>query len=114
VREDPRAEGKSNYNFGRLFRVAMTILTAYSTAPLRFASFIGFAFTLFGFGVFVFVVASYLVGGSIPGFPFLASIISLFSGIQLFALGLIGEYLARVFDRSMDRPTYVVGEELKR
>ena len=114
VREDQRTEGRSNYNFSRLFRVAMTILTAYSTAPLRFASFIGFVFTLFGFGIFVFVVASYLVAGSIPGFPFLASIISLFSGIQLFALGLIGEYLARVFDRSMDRPTYVVEEELKR
>jgi len=44
----------------------------------------------------------------LPGFPFLASIIALFSGAQLFTLGIFGEYLARMFDRSMDRPTYVI------
>lgn len=114
VREDPRTEGASNYNFMRLFRVAMTVLTAYSTRPLRAASLLGFAFTLFGLGVFAYVVYIYFFLGSIPGFPFLASLISLFSGMQLFALGIIGEYLSRVFDRSMDRPTYVVGEEIKR
>lgn len=114
VREDPRGAGGSNYNFMRLFRVAMTILTAYSTRPLRAASLIGFAFTLFGLGVFAYVVYIYFFLGSIPGFPFLASLIALFSGVQLFALGIIGEYLSRVFDRSMDRPTYVVGEEIQR
>jgi len=114
VREDPRSEGASNYNFMRLFRVAMTVLTAYSTRPLRAASLLGFAFTLFGVGVFVYVLFVYFFQGSIPGFPFLASLISLFSGMQLFALGIIGEYLSRVFDRSMDRPTYVVGEETER
>jgi glycosyltransferase involved in cell wall biosynthesis len=114
VREDPRAEGVSNYNFSRLFRVAMTVLTAYSTKPLRFASVLGFGFTLFGLGIFLYVVFVYFFLGSIPGFPFLASIIALFSGMQLFALGIIGEYLARIFDRSMDRPTYVVAEEARR
>jgi glycosyltransferase involved in cell wall biosynthesis len=112
VREDPRAEGQSNYNFSRLFRVAMTVLTAYSTKPLRFASFLGFGFTLFGLGIFLYVLYVYFFLGSIEGFPFLASIIALFSGMQLFALGIIGEYLARVFDRSMDRPTYVIHEEI--
>ena len=114
VREDPRGEGVSTYNFTRLLRVALTVLTAYSTRPLRIASLLGFAFTLFGLGVFVYVMFVYFFLGSIPGFPFLASLIALFSGMQLFALGIIGEYLARVFDRSMDRPTYVVGEELRR
>jgi undecaprenyl-phosphate 4-deoxy-4-formamido-L-arabinose transferase len=114
VREDPRAEGQSNYNFSRLFRVAMTVLTAYSTKPLRFASVLGFGFTLFGLGVFFYVLYVYFFLGSIEGFPFLASIIALFSGMQLFALGIIGEYLARVFDRSMDRPTYVIHEETGR
>ena len=114
VRQDPRTEGTSTYNFQRLFRVAMTVLTAYSTRPLRAASLIGFAFTLFGLGVFIYVMFVYFFLGSIPGFPFLASLIALFSGVQLFALGIIGEYLSRVFDRSMDRPTYVIGEEVKR
>jgi undecaprenyl-phosphate 4-deoxy-4-formamido-L-arabinose transferase len=58
--------------------------------------------------VFIYVLVVYLTAGSLPGFPFLASIIALFSGAQLFALGIFGEYLARMFDRSMDRPTYVI------
>lgn len=98
----------SNYNFAALIKAALLILTGYSTKPLRLASWIGFAMTLFGLGVFVYVVVIYFTLGSLPGFPFLASIIALFSGAQLFALGIFGEYLARMFDRSMDRPTYVI------
>ena len=52
-------------------------------------------------------------GSAMPGFPFLASIIAIFSGVQLFALGIIGEYLARIHFRSMDRPAYVVAETIK-
>jgi undecaprenyl-phosphate 4-deoxy-4-formamido-L-arabinose transferase len=110
VNEAPRPVGGSNYNFYKLFQIAMVILTAYSTAPLRFTSMLGFLFTFFGIGVFLYVLGVYFLLGSIPGFPFLASIISLFSGTQLFALGIIGEYLARIFDRSIDRPAYVVEE----
>jgi len=89
----------------------MFILTGYSTAPLRLASSVGFIFTLFGAGVLVYVLARYLItGGSVPGFPFLASAIAIFSGAQLFALGIIGEYLARIFNRSVERPVYVVKE----
>jgi glycosyltransferase involved in cell wall biosynthesis len=102
-----QAEGTS-YNFRMLVRTALLILTGYSTLPLRFASWIGFVMTIFGLGVFVYVLFIYFSAGSIPGFPFLASIIALFSGAQLFALGIFGEYLARMFDRSMDRPTYVI------
>jgi hypothetical protein len=86
----------------------MLILTGFSTAPLRLASYVGFGFTLFGILVFAYVIIRYFIAGSIPGFPFLASCISIFSGAQLFALGIMGEYLARMFVRSMDRPVYVV------
>jgi undecaprenyl-phosphate 4-deoxy-4-formamido-L-arabinose transferase len=64
--------------------------------------------TLFGLGVFIYVMVIYFTVGSLPGFPFLAAIIALFSGTQLFTLGIFGEYLARMFDRSMDRPPYVI------
>lgn len=110
VEENPREVGRSNYNFTKLVSQTFLILTGYSTVPLRLASWLGFATTIFGFLVLVYVLLLYFLQGSIPGFPFLASIISLFGGIQLFALGIIGEYLARVFDRSMDRPSYVIGE----
>ncbi len=102
----------SNYNFFSLAKAAILILTGFSTMPLRLASWVGFAMTLFGLGVFVYVLVVYFTLGSLPGFPFLASIISLFSGVQLFMLGIMGEYMARIFDRSIDRPSYVVKEVL--
>ncbi|MDZ7267793.1 MAG: glycosyltransferase family 2 protein [candidate division KSB1 bacterium] len=108
-----RQAGKSNYTFWKLFNQAMLILTGFSTAPLRLASLVGFGFTLFGIVVFLYVIVGFFVRGSIPGFPFLASIISLFSGAQLFALGIIGEYLARMFTRSIQKPTYVVKQVAK-
>lgn len=98
----------SNYGFAGLVKAAMLILTSYSTRPLRLASWIGFAMTFFGLGIFAYVLVVYFTLGSLPGFPFLASIIALFSGAQLFTLGIFGEYLARIFDRSMDRPAYIV------
>ena len=108
VQVDIAKARSSNYNFTALVRAALLILTGYSTKPLRLASWIGFVMTLFGLGVFAYVLVIYFTLGSLPGFPFLASIIALFSGAQLFALGIFGEYLARMFDRSMDRPTYVI------
>jgi undecaprenyl-phosphate 4-deoxy-4-formamido-L-arabinose transferase len=110
VEEVPRQHGQSNYNFSQLISQAIFVLTGFSTFPLHFASWMGFILTLFGLAIFIFVVASYFTAGSIPGFPFLASIISIFSGTQLFALGIFGEYLARIFDRSMGHPAYVIGE----
>ncbi|HLO30600.1 MAG TPA: glycosyltransferase family 2 protein [Anaerolineales bacterium] len=103
---------RTNYNFIMLARAAMLILIGYSTLPLRFASWVGFVMTLFGLGVFIYVLTIYFTAGSLPGFPFLASIIALFSGAQLFGLGIFGEYLARMFDRSMDRPPYVISESV--
>lgn len=109
VRHDPRTVGVSHYTLATLVRHALNMVTGYSTLPLQFASLIGFGFTVFGLTVLIFVVGRYLVeGGSMPGFPFLASIIAIFSGAQLFALGIIGEYLARVHTRTLDRPSYVV------
>jgi undecaprenyl-phosphate 4-deoxy-4-formamido-L-arabinose transferase len=85
------------------------MMTGFSAWPLRLASVVGFGFTLFGLAVLAYVIGRFLMeGGSVPGFPFLGSIIAIFSGAQLFALGIIGEYLARMHFRSMERPVYVV------
>ena len=104
----PRHSGSSNYTFTKLVRHALEMMTGFSTAPLQLASLIGFGCTLFGVVVLVYVVGRYFLEGSIPGFPFLASIIAIFSGAQLFGLGVIGEYLARMHFRTMNRPAYVV------
>lgn len=109
VKHQPRAEGRSNYTVYMLVTHALNMLTGFGTFPLQLASLTGFVFMLFGLGIFVYVLASYALRGSpVAGFPFLASIIAVFSGAQLFAIGIIGEYLARVHFRIMDRPTYVV------
>jgi len=108
VDEAPRTVGTSNYNLFKLIKVSLLVLTSYTTIPLRLASILGFVFTLFGVGVLVYVLTIYFTLGSIAGFPFLASTITIFSGVQLFALGIIGEYLARVFERTGGRPTYTI------
>jgi glycosyltransferase involved in cell wall biosynthesis len=111
VQYEPRVIGISNYNFSKLIAHAMNMITGFSVLPLQLASITGFIFTLFGFVILVFVLARYILdGGKVPvqGFTFLASIIAIFSGAQLFALGIIGEYLSRMHFRSMDRPTYAI------
>lgn len=107
----PPPEHRSNYNYRSLIRYTLLVLTGYSTAPLRFASIMGFVMTLVGIGVFIYVISIFMFAGSIPGFPFLVSIIAIFGGTQLFALGIFGEYLARIFTRSMDKPTYVISDQ---
>jgi len=107
----PPPEHRSNYNYRSLIRYTLLVLTGYSTAPLRFASIMGFMMTLVGIGVFIYVISIFMFAGSIPGFPFLVSIIAIFGGTQLFALGIFGEYLARIFTRSMDKPTYVISDQ---
>lgn len=113
VREDPRILGVSNYTFRKLVTHALNMMTGFSILPLQIASWIGISLALFSVVVLVYVVGRYLLEGTpVPGFSFLASIIGLFSGAQLLALGIIGEYLGRMHLRLQDRPTYVVREEL--
>jgi undecaprenyl-phosphate 4-deoxy-4-formamido-L-arabinose transferase len=113
VRFDVRQFGASNYTLMKLIRHAMNMITGFSVVPLQIASILGFTFMIFGILVFIYVVVRFIIeGGSIPGFPFLASIVAIFSGVQLFALGIIGEYLARMHIRLMDKPSYVVRHSL--
>jgi undecaprenyl-phosphate 4-deoxy-4-formamido-L-arabinose transferase len=111
VHHAPRLEGVSNYTFHKLVTLALTTVTGFSTLPLRLARLIGFAFTFFGLFVLFFVIGRYIIqGGVVPGFPFLASIIAIFSGAQLFAMGIIGEYMARMYSRTMEQPAYTIAQ----
>ncbi|MFN8524720.1 MAG: glycosyltransferase family 2 protein [Chloroflexota bacterium] len=109
VRQDARAVGVSNYTVRRLITHALNMTTGFSMLPLQLASVVGFAFTTFGLAILAYVVVRYFtVSQGVPGFPFLASMIAIFSGAQLFALGIIGEYLARMYFRNMGRPYAVI------
>jgi undecaprenyl-phosphate 4-deoxy-4-formamido-L-arabinose transferase len=112
VHHDARPSGVSNYTFGKLFTHAMNMMTGFTTLPLQLANLLGFSCTVFGVGILLYVVGRFvLYGTTVPGFTFLASTIAIFSGAQLLALGIIGEYLARIHFRTMERPTYTVREE---
>lgn len=109
VRHEPRMHGQSNYTVRKLIVHAVNMMTGFSVLPLQFASVLGLCSTAGGLLVLLYVVSRYfLEGGSVPGFPFLASIIALFSGVQMFTIGIIGEYLARVHLRTQDKPSYTV------
>lgn len=111
VKHDVRRQGESGYTLRKLMTHALNMMTGFSTLPLQIATILGFVFAMFGFAVLAYVLIQYLVvGSSAPGFPFLASIIAIFSGVQLFSLGIIGEYLARMHFRTMERPPFSVRE----
>ena len=110
MKHEARAHGRTSYTFGRRFVQALDLVTGFSTIPLKIASVVGFFFTLFGVGVLSYVLVIHILYGGVPGFPFLASTIAIFSGAQLFALGVVGEYVARMFQRIMGRPPYAIEE----
>jgi glycosyltransferase involved in cell wall biosynthesis len=108
-RHDERKSGSSAYSTMALVRHALTLMTAFSTRPLQLASIVGFGSVVFGVIVLAYVMFDYVVSSSdVPGFPFLASLVSILAGAQLFAIGVIGEYLARVHVRTMEKPAYTV------
>jgi hypothetical protein len=113
VPHKPRRYGVSNYTLTKLVRQALNLITGFSVLPLQVASILGLVSTLFGVLVFGYAVINYVTQGSnsVPGFTFLASVVAIFSGVQLFSLGIIGEYLARMHYRMMRKPSYTVREK---
>jgi len=112
VNHEKRTEGQSNYTFRKLIKHALNMVTGFSVLPLQVASLMGFVFAIFGLLVFIYVVGRFLLQGSpVPGFPFIASIIAIFSGAQLLAIGIIGEYLARIHFRTMNKPQYFIRQK---
>lgn len=107
VQQDKRIVGISGYSLKKLVNHAINMMTGFSVLPLQIASVLGLVFGSLGLSILIYIFYNYIAtGGSVPGFTFLASMIAIFSGVQLLALGIIGEYLARMHFRSMERPPY--------
>jgi glycosyltransferase involved in cell wall biosynthesis len=114
VQHNTRHSGSSGYTLSKLMNHAFNMITGFTTFPLKMASYIGFIFSMFGFIILCYVLFNYLFHGkSIAGFTFLASSIALLSGAQLLTLGIMGEYLARMNLRSMQKPAYHIKEKTK-
>jgi glycosyltransferase involved in cell wall biosynthesis len=108
-----RAAGRSGWSLLGLWRFGMDAITSFSMIPLRFSSVLGglISIAAIAYALFV-VVKTMLHGGDVPGYPSLIVAIMFFSGVQLLSLGIIGEYLGRVFTEVKRRPLYIVAEAL--
>ncbi len=109
----PRAHGETKWNYMKLFRFALDGLTSFSTAPLRLATWTGILVSICAFlYAFLIIVETLVLGRTVPGFPSIIVSVMFFSGIQLIFLGVIGEYVGRIFAEVKERPLYLVAEEV--
>jgi glycosyltransferase involved in cell wall biosynthesis len=108
-----RRDGSSRWQIARLVRFAADGLASFSTLPLRMWSYVGLIVSLFAFlYVAVFLVKTMIFGIDVPGFPTLVIAVMLLSGVQLISLGVIGEYLGRVYEEVKGRPLYIVRDSI--
>lgn len=113
VEHHKREIGQSQYSFRKLLGHALRIIVGFSVLPLRIASILGFLFTFFGFVILAYVLIRYLtLGGAVPGFSFLASMIAVFSGIILFIMGISGEYIAMLYTNMLAKPQYMINRSV--
>ena len=108
---DPRAAGTSKFNFWRLWNFALEGITSFSTVPLRIATYLGLltAVGAFGYGALI-IGKTLLYGEAVRGYPSLMAVVLFLGGVQLVALGVIGEYLGRIYNESKHRPLYLIAE----
>lgn len=108
-KRDPRGAGKTKWNYWRLWNFALEGITSHTTVPLRLASYLGFVVALFAFFYALFLMYDKVVHGNpLAGYPSLMVTILFLGGVQLITLGVLGEYLGRMFDESKRRPLYFV------
>lgn len=104
-----RSGGRSKYSWRRLIRFALMGIISFSNKPLKLAMWLGFAFSSLAFILTAWIIGSWLVYDTLPsGWATLATMLSLFSGVQLLFLGIIGEYLGFIFEEVKGRPRYIV------
>ena len=110
---DSRRAGKSKWNYWRLWNFALDGITSFTIAPLKISTYVGTitALSAFGYGIYM-VIETLLHGNEVPGYPSLIVIILMLGGTQLVAIGILGEYLGRVFNETKQRPLYFINEYL--
>lgn len=108
---DPRAAGETKWNYGRLINFAIDGITSFTTGPLRFSTYMG---VLISFAAFIYllvvVIQTILFGNNLDGYPSMMAVILFLGGVQLLSLGIIGEYVGRIFNETKRRPLYFVEE----
>lgn len=108
---DPRAAGETKWNYTKLTNLAIDGITSFTTAPLRISSVLGMVVSLAAFVYIVYlVIRTALYGSDLAGYPSMMAVILFLGGVQLLSLGIIGEYIGRIFNETKHRPLYLVEE----
>ena len=108
---DPRAAGETKWNYLKLVELAIDGITSFTTAPLRVATYAGLAVSAFAFlYLIVIVVRTLFFGTDLAGYPSMMAVILFLGGVQLLSLGIIGEYVGRIFNETKQRPLYLIEE----
>ena len=106
-----RIAGKSNWGYGALFNLAIEGITSFTTAPLRIATIIGLLVAIWALGYMVWIIMKVLIWGEpVAGYPTIMTVMLFLGAVQLMAIGILGEYLGRVFNETKKRPTYLIDE----
>jgi glycosyltransferase involved in cell wall biosynthesis len=111
---DERVAGQSKYPLGKMIRFAINAVTSFSTKPLRMASYLGLVIAAFCFMAIVYQIVHYFVGYTVVGWTSLVVVILFVGALQLFVLGIIGEYLGRLYTETKRRPLYVIADVIGR
>lgn len=108
---DPRAAGQTKWNYGKLINFAIDGITSFTTGPLRFSTYMG---VLISFAAFIYLLVvvfqAIFIGNTLAGYPSMMAVILFLGGVQLLSLGIIGEYIGRIFNETKQRPLYFVEE----
>jgi dolichol-phosphate mannosyltransferase len=107
---DERTQGQTNYPFGRMLRLAVDAVTSFSIRPLRIASLIGLCFGFLGLVGVVYAIIGWAIGQTVPGWTSVMVVVMMLGGIQLFVIGILGEYLGRLYIEAKHRPLYIVDQ----
>ncbi len=108
---DPRVAGETKWNYVKLFNLAVDGITSFTTAPLRISSFMGFLVSIIAFiFILIIIIKTTIFGDPVAGYPSLMAVILFLGGIQLLSLGIIGEYIGRIFNETKGRPLYFIEE----
>ena len=110
-----RIAGQSNWGYNALFNLAIEGITSFTTAPLRIATFVGLIVAIWALGYMAWIIAKVLIWGDpVQGYPTIMTVMLFLGAMQLIAIGILGEYIARIFNESKNRPTYLVNEYQKK
>lgn len=109
----PRTQGQTNYTFRKMMRLGLDGITAFSSKPLRISAYLGIITTVIGLLYMIYALIAFITGHTSPGWTSLIAVVVLLGGVQLLCMGIIGEYIARIYNESKNRPLFFIKDNTR-